>query len=78
MGGYFCLKDSNNPGDRLALRWVDLPAPFNRLPQTIGKLGVIRSGWSTSHQHGENPCNLALLRERNLPGEDLTVDHSIQ
>ena len=39
---------------------------------------MVRSGWSTPPQHGENRYNPALVGEWNVTGEDLRADNSIQ
>lgn len=76
--GYFCLENDDDPRNRCALRWDNLPASLDLLPQTIREFGVIGSSRPTSFQHGENRRNGALVGEWNLTGEDLMVNHYVQ
>ena len=72
MRDYFCLEGGDDPCDRLASSWVGVPAFLDGFPKVIRKFRVIGSGWSTSFQHREYPCNLVLIGKWKLPSENLT------
>ena len=67
----FRLEDGNDLGDRLASDGVTPPASLDHPPHMIRKLSVVRPTRPTSLQHQMNPCNLALVGERNSTGKQL-------
>ena len=67
----FCLEDGDDFGHCIAMGGVTLPAFLDHLPHAIGELRVVRPTRPTSLQHRINPCDFALVMERNSFGKDL-------
>ena len=59
----FCLENTNDLSNRLALSWVALPTSLDHFPRAIGKFGVVGSARMASLHHRVRPRNLVHIGE---------------